>query len=131
MLSGFELVNGHLVLRDGQLGLFANITPMNVGFNELSVELTGNSNSFKYSIISAFSYFDISDKASEIANGQYADLETYAHVHVQSTGSVQESITTVNLPGISDCRHSLTAIIPEGADLTLDEVVFGTDCPNT
>ena len=127
MFSGFELENDKLVLPAGEIGVIANIDPMNVGFNRLKVDLTGNTNNFKYSVISAFSYFDISDKAIEIATGSYADLQTFAHVHVASSGAVVEDITTTQLPGMSDCRHTLTVIIAD-ATLTLNEVIFGTEC---
>ena len=127
MFAGFELSGDQLVLHSGDLGVIANVDPMNVGFNQLSVNLTGNSNNFKYSFLSAFSYFDISDKAAEIAMGGYEDLQTFAHVHVDSTGTVSESVTTAQLPDMSDCRYTLTVILAD-ADLTLNEVVFGTEC---
>ena len=132
VLVGFNLVENKLVLPAGGLGIITNFDPMNVGFNEVSITWTGSENNFTYSTISAFSYFrfaenDFYQNIGNMALGAYEDLETYAHVHVTTTGTFTESVTKAKVPGIVDTRH-VVSVITADTDLTLEEVVFGTDC---
>ena len=132
LFVGFNTVNDKLVLSAGDVGIITNYDPMNVGFNLLSVTWTGSNNEFTYSTVSAFSYFrfaedDFYENIDAMANGAYADLETYAHTHVTATGTFTETVNTSKLPGILDTRH-VVSVITADADLTLEEVVFGTEC---
>ena len=121
---GFEKEGDQLTAGANSAISFTNITPMNVGFDSFHCEFSGTG-IYKYSILVFFSYFELN--LDDIVAGQYADLQRFARTHVETTDSINETVTISDVPGMIDCKYVLGVIIAE-SDLTLEEMEFGTPC---
>lgn len=122
--TGFDLEDGRLTVEANSPVFFTNVTPMNVGFDSFHCEFSGTG-TFKYTIMVFFSYFEL--VPDDIIDGQYADLQRYGHAHVETTSTLEETVTISDIPGMIDCKYVLGVIISESA-LTLEEMEFGTPC---
>ena len=121
---GFEKENDQLTSQANSPISFTNVTPMNVGFDSFRCEFSGTG-TYKYSIMVFFSYFELN--LDDIVAGQYADLQRFARTHVETTGSINETVTISDVPGMINCKYVFGVVIAE-SDLTLEEMEFGTPC---